>query len=90
MARVAAELWEESGLELNLDTEELSLYLAVTMKWDELEELGLGDVSKPRLKKGWGQPRDHHQGSAQPSAVNKVTVQETAQETHKRRNFIDV
>ena len=56
VARVAAELWEESDLELNLDTEELSLYLAVTMKRGELEELGLGDVTHTRLKKGGASP----------------------------------
>ena len=56
VARVAAELWEESGLELNLNTEELSLYLAVTIKWGELEELGLGDVTHTRLKKGGASP----------------------------------
>ena len=56
VARVAAELWEESGLELNLNTEELSLYLAVTIKWGELEELGLGDMTHTRLKKGGASP----------------------------------
>ena len=38
------------------DTEELSLYLAVTMKRGELEELGLGDVTHTRLKKGGASP----------------------------------
>ena len=30
-AKVAAEMWYDSGMELNLDTRELSLYLAVTV-----------------------------------------------------------
>ena len=32
-AKIAAEVWCESGMEINLDTEELGLNLAVTVDW---------------------------------------------------------
>ena len=41
-AKIAADMWYVSGMKLNLDTRELSLYLAVTVARDKLEELGLG------------------------------------------------
>ena len=43
-AETAAKMWYASGMKLNLDVEELSLYLAVTASRDKLEELGLGDL----------------------------------------------
>ena len=49
-AKVAAEMWYDSEMNLNLDTRELSLYLAVTVERDKLEELGLGDLVMVRKK----------------------------------------
>ena len=49
-ARIAAEMWFESGMEINLDTEELGLYLAVTVDRARLEELGLAEFCHARIK----------------------------------------
>ena len=42
-AKMAADMWHESGMELNLDKEELGLYMAVTVSRDKLAELGIAD-----------------------------------------------
>ena len=49
-AKIAADMWYKSGMELNLDTEELGLYLALTVDRARLEELGLADFCHARIK----------------------------------------
>ena len=49
-AKIAVEMWDRSGMKLNLDTEELGLYLAVTVERAQLEELGLPDFCHTRIK----------------------------------------
>ena len=55
-ARVAAEMWDESGLELNLNHEELSLYLAVTVDKEKLTSLGLREVTHSRIASRGARP----------------------------------
>ena len=42
-AKMAADMWHDSDMELNLNKEELGLYLAVTVSRDKLVELGIAD-----------------------------------------------
>ena len=63
-AKIAAEMWDRSGMELNLNTEELGLYLALTVDRARLEDLGLADFCSP-----W----HHNQGDPQPRQQDKVT-----------------
>ena len=55
-AKVAAEMFFESGMELNLDTEELGLYLAVTVDRARLIELGVADFCHVRIKSRGAHP----------------------------------
>ena len=43
-AKMAAEMWLESDMKLNINKKELGLYLAVTCSRDRLAELGIADV----------------------------------------------
>ena len=49
-------LFYESGMELNIDTEELGLYLAVTVDRARLTELGVGDFCHVRIKSRGAHP----------------------------------
>ena len=49
-AKIAAEMWYVSGMQLNLDVDELSLYLAVNTSRDKLEELGLAEGVEGRVR----------------------------------------
>ena len=42
-AKMAAEMWHESDMKLNINKEELGLYLTVTCSRDRLVELGIAD-----------------------------------------------
>ena len=68
-AKIAVEMWDRSGMKLNLDTEELGLYLAVTVERAQLEELGLPDFCHTRIKTCGAHPAlvlwYHNQGDTQ-------------------------
>ena len=55
-AKIAADMFFESGMELNIDTEELGLYLAVTVNRARLTELGVGDFCHVRIKSRGAHP----------------------------------
>ena len=55
-AKIAADMFFESGMELNIDTEELGLYLAVTVDRARLTELGVGDFCHVRIKSRGAHP----------------------------------
>ena len=50
-ARVAGEELYNSDIDINVDDEELALYLAVTVDRERLEDLGLGEVVHTRIIK---------------------------------------
>ena len=65
-AKIAADMWYKSGMELNLDTEELGLYLALTVDRARLEELGLADFCHARIK-----TRGAHPGITTKEVLNR-------------------
>ena len=67
-ARIAAEMWYKSEMELNLDTEELGLYLAITVDRAKLEELNLADFCHVRIK-----TRGAHPGITTKEILNRDT-----------------
>ena len=56
VAKIVAEEYLESGLDIELDTLETSLYLSVTNKREELVARGWGDVTHTRTKSGGRAP----------------------------------
>ena len=56
VAKIVAKEYLESGLDIDLDTLEMSLYLSVTNKRDELVTRGWGDVTHTRTKSGGRAP----------------------------------
>ena len=50
VAKIVAAEYLKSGLDIELDTEEMALHLAVTKTRQELVSLGLGDVTHTRIK----------------------------------------
>ena len=51
-AEIIANEYLQSDLEIEVDDEELGLYLAITKDEKTLEELGLSDVTHKRIKTG--------------------------------------
>ena len=56
VAKVAGEEFLESDLDIEIDTEELSLYLAVTHTSEELEKLGFSQVTHRRIHRKGQRP----------------------------------
>ena len=56
IARVAAEEFLKSDLDIPVNKEELALYCAIVLSTDELEQLGLTDVCHTRAKTGGKKP----------------------------------
>ena len=78
VARVAAEEYLASKLEVDMDWEELSLYLAVTMDREELVSRGLGEVTHTRVHKHG--PKPGITGSKLKSKFHKPTQVPTQQQ----------
>ena len=56
IAKVTAEEFLKSRLDVDVDWLELSLYLAVTLSREELVKLGLGDITHTRANVGGRSP----------------------------------
>ena len=81
-AKVVAEEFYNSGLNINVDEEELSLYLAVTVDREELVKLGLEDVVHTRIHM-----RGQHPGITTEEISNRYS--KTSSKFHKPKRQSD-
>ena len=55
-AKIVGDEWLESDLDIEVNTVELGLYLAIVYDRDVLEEMGLGDVTSTRVSQNGRKP----------------------------------
>ena len=89
-AQVVAKMAEESELNIKTDDVELGLYLASTLKREEVEEMGLGEVVQQRLHKTGAAPgiTSREIMSRGPLCGTKWKPPQRAPTEHERRKML--